>query len=366
MSKIRYILAFVLPLLAAPVWAQSLHDGDVLQSDTICFDDGSIYMGQVCDSLFNGFGKMIYADSTVYEGYWKDGLWDGSGILEYPDGDRYEGEFRNHQFEGEGKYSYAGGAYYSGSWKEGRFDGVGTLRYEDGSYYAGEWKEERKWGYGVLFSAQDNVLVSGTFVDDELSQSDEISIRELTEPEEQAGTSALSFTVGMQQSFGIQYLAMSGHTFSGLSLSWEPCYRARGEESSILGEDGYRYYLIMWDDKPNEVLYEGEYMPISLYLDLGYRFERMALGISLGGGLKESYQNCRALDNSVFETGTQYYKTRIKGFKFGYRVFGQYSAKKFRARHDDNGYGGSFCPELIFTLGYGNIDKLFFGLGLLF
>ena len=74
-------------------------DETPVATDTIFFDDGSWYLGQVSDSLFNGYGKMVYPDSTVYEGEWKDGLWDGNGEIFYSDGDHYKGDFREHELE---------------------------------------------------------------------------------------------------------------------------------------------------------------------------------------------------------------------------------------------------------------------------
>ena len=60
-------------------------------NDTILFEDGSLYTGQLSDSVFNGNGKMIYSDNTIYNGEWKNGMWDGKGELHFPDGDFYQG-----------------------------------------------------------------------------------------------------------------------------------------------------------------------------------------------------------------------------------------------------------------------------------
>lgn len=357
MNKIRYILAVVALIPCTFTVAQ--------ESDSIWFDDGSLYVGHLADSLFTGFGKMIYADSTIYEGEWKEGMWNGTGILEYPDGDRYEGQFRNHQFDGEGKYYYSGGAYYTGSWKEGKFDGVGTLRYEDGSYYAGEWSEDKRNGYGVLYSVPGNYLISGTFHNDDLIKVDGEE-EEYIEAYDPPFKNIVSVTLGMKQPFGIQYLAYTENNFIGLSLSVEPCNRTRGKESFVISDDGIRYDLVLWDEKDEEVIYEGHYIPLSLYLDFGYKADRLGFGVSLGAGVKGAYKNCRATDNSVFETGDLYYKTKLYGIKGGYRLYGQYSVMKFPERNTIYGTASHIKPELIFTLGYGNIDKLFFGIGYLF
>lgn len=365
MSKIHYTLAIVCILLAAPAYSQESDTLVFLQSDTIWFEDGSLYIGQIADSLFNGTGKMIYADSTVYEGSWKDGMWDGYGVLQYPDGDRYEGEFSHHQFEGEGKYYYTGGAYYKGEWKNGKFDGVGTLRYEDGSYYAGEWTEDRRNGYGVLFSTSNNVMISGTFLDDEILTVDGEEA-EYIEAYDPPFTNTLSFTSGMGQPFGIQYLASVDGSFVGLSLSMDFCSRARGEESFYLDDEGGRHELVWWDEKPNEIIYQGDYIPMALYLDFGYREGKLGFGASIGGGITARYRNCIASDNTVFAKGTSYYMTQITGLKTGYRLFCQYRAGRFHERKTIYGTDSHIRTELIFTLGYGNLDKLYFGIGYMF
>lgn len=357
MGKIRYILAVAALMLGTLAAAQ--------EADSIWFSDGSLYVGQVADSLFNGFGKMIYADSTVYEGTWKDGEWNGTGILTFPDGDQYDGEFRNHQFEGQGKYNYSGGAFYTGSWKNGKFHGVGTLRYEDGSYYAGEWAEDRRNGYGVLYSVPGNYMISGTFSNDDLVKSDG-DVEEYIEAYDPPFTNTVSVTMGLRQPFGVQYLACTGSNFVGISMSTEPCNRTRGRESYIVTEDGIRYDLVWWDDKMEEEMYTGEYTPLSLYFDFGYRGDKFGLGMSVGGALKGLYKNCMATDDSVFNPGDLYYKTKLYGLRGAYRIYGHYCARKFSERKTIYGTDSHITPQLVVTLGYGNIDKVFFGIGYLF
>lgn len=41
--------------------------------DTVYFDNGDYYEGQVIGRVPNGFGWMCYADGSEYEGYWMDG-----------------------------------------------------------------------------------------------------------------------------------------------------------------------------------------------------------------------------------------------------------------------------------------------------
>ena len=146
--------------------AHASDSNDATPQDTIWFDDGAWYVGEIADSMFNGYGKMFYPDSTVYEGDWKDGLWDGKGTVMFPDGDSYSGDFREHQFSGYGKYIYSDGAVYEGNWKDGLFNGAGTMHYADGSVYAGEWTNDRKNGIGVYFDSSTEALYEGVFSND--------------------------------------------------------------------------------------------------------------------------------------------------------------------------------------------------------
>ena len=74
--------AVILSILS--VCTTLLHAATVIAdapADTIRFDDGSWYTGGIADSLFNGYGKMVYADSTIYEGDWRDGMWNGKAYV---------------------------------------------------------------------------------------------------------------------------------------------------------------------------------------------------------------------------------------------------------------------------------------------
>ena len=47
--------------------ARASDSNDTIPQDTIWFDDGAWYVGEIADSMFNGYGRMFYPDSTVYE-----------------------------------------------------------------------------------------------------------------------------------------------------------------------------------------------------------------------------------------------------------------------------------------------------------
>lgn len=64
MSLKHVIIPAILSLLAIEAYAGTEYDS-FSAPDTIFFEDGSWYYGEIRDSLFNGQGVMSYADSTV-------------------------------------------------------------------------------------------------------------------------------------------------------------------------------------------------------------------------------------------------------------------------------------------------------------
>ena len=97
MSLKRFVIISILSVSTLVAHASAIND-TIAAADTIWFEDGSWYAGQIADSLFNGYGKMVYADSTIYEGEWKGDKREGKGrIIYFETGDEYKGEFKNNK-----------------------------------------------------------------------------------------------------------------------------------------------------------------------------------------------------------------------------------------------------------------------------
>lgn len=361
-----------LSALSAHAFTQS---HEPLVSDTVRFDDGSWYLGQISDSLFNGTGKMAYANGMIYEGEWSNGLWNGKGKLSYPDGDSYSGMFLNHEFHGLGTYTYANGAKYNGYWEHGMFNGAGTMEYADGSTYTGSWKDDMKDGLGVLYDAQTGVLLKGYFENDRFSHS--ISSPEQS-TEQQAGTGAIQenpdslnpyhcegdmlvgFSFGIEQLFSFYtdfYLTNS--LFVGISLGFDPTRHEKGENSiQYDSETGERITLVDWDWYPNEILTENTHNTFKLTAETGFSWKWFTLGASAGIGLKNTIRNCRSLEynDSFFEPGTLYYRKKYDGVIFCYNVFSDIVV----SRMINPFYACSM------RVGYGNLEGFFMGIGFVF
>jgi len=333
---------------------------DSIRVDTILLADGSLYMGQIADSLFNGHGLLIYADGTVYEGDWKDGLWDGQGTLVYPDGDIYKGTFRAHVKEGKGTYIYNTGARYDGEWKNDMFNGNGKLLFEDGGVYDGAWKNDKKHGYGQLIPPK-GASSTGYFYNDEYLgwpfdtkiKSDSI----LTDDLKEWGFEQEPIVMAAEMSLGLSYSDKKIATFSlwieyseiyfmGASLGFNVDPPTQGK----IGAFGWMSY-------PKDVHMEGEYTSSLYTLDLGLRLKRFSMAGAAGIGLNKIYKNCKANGNMKeyinheLDYGEAYHMTTPARGSFVYRAYMRYSIIKKNQ------------PKAMVYLGYGNSEGLFLGAG---
>ncbi|MBQ8324453.1 MAG: hypothetical protein IJY89_01375 [Clostridia bacterium] len=162
----------------------------VTGTDTITYDNGDVYTGELVDGVPQGQGTYTFADGSVYEGSFEVGyfhgygkytdvtygytyeggfqfdLFHGQGVLISDDGTKYTGEFKNDQCHGKGTYTYADGSTYVGDFAEGYFHGIGEYYdAESGSRYKGEFENDLFNGKGTLTFGDGDVYV-GTFKDD--------------------------------------------------------------------------------------------------------------------------------------------------------------------------------------------------------
>lgn len=340
MSLKRLVILSILPVSFLVAHASAI--GDTIPQDTIWFDDGAWYYGQISDSLFNGYGKMSYADSTVYQGEWKDGLWDGEGEVFFPDGDYYKGQFKKHQFSGYGTYIYSDSSRYEGYWENGMFNGAGTMYYADGSTYAGEWRNDQKNGLGVYYDASNNSLVKGHFIngmyapwikDDDTPGSGNPNRTPAPQIPDDGkvhlrGMTSIFASYGLEQALSLH---VDFHTsdlfFAGFSLGFNTAAHRRGEVSVTYDDEtGERNVLIDWDDYPDEIMTETTYNMFGISGECGINLGRFSLGAAAGFSLKNTVRNCRSLagNDSYYDTGTLYYREKVTGVRFAYDIFSDF------------------------------------------
>ena len=139
----------------------------------IFLQDGSEYLGQWKDGMYDGYGKLTKADGSILEGKWSMGRFEypirikngntisvfggtytgelkgiiphGYGVFNYQNGEIYEGEFEYGYKSGEGKHTWPGGDSYYGQWKKDKFNGYGSSNMY-GNKIVGEWKNDRPHG----------------------------------------------------------------------------------------------------------------------------------------------------------------------------------------------------------------------------
>ena len=337
----------------------AVNPNDSIPVDTVLLDDGSLYIGQIQDSLFNGHGRCVYADGTIYEGEWKDGLWNGQGYVVYPDGDIYRGTFRNHLKEGKGDYIYASGARYNGEWKKDMFNGVGKLVFEDGGIYEGAWKDDMKHGYGKLVSYDGETNTGYFYYDEFLGMPYDTDIdRDSTltdelkswgfKHEEHISFSNLELgcSFGSKGMFTTSLLYNANdHFYYGMSIGFNI-------EPPTKGVPAIGMTLVNYI---KDIHFTGEYISSQYLLDAGYTFlGRYSVGGSIGMGVWTAYMNCRAnspaelYDAYWINYGDSYTRRSSNRIGVAYRGFLKFKFDKEK-------------PKALMYLGYGNADGLFLG-----
>lgn len=342
-----------------PVSAKAAND--TVRTDTLMLDDGSLYIGQMRDSLFNGQGRCVYADGTVYEGNWKDGLWDGQGKVVYPDGDIYKGTFRNHIKEGKGTYTYHSGARYNGEWKDDKFNGKGKLYFADGGMYDGAWKDDMKHGYGTLISYDGKNIIGYFYKDEYLGMPDNTEIDSdstMTEDLIKWGFRQEDPHTRLEVMLGTSYGSKgmvtvsllfnhTGHAYYGASIGFNIEPPTRGPVAGGVG------FLTYTDD----IHFTGDFISLQYLIDAGYSFgkKKLSIGGAFGVGIRSVYMNCKAngspdrYDVYQLKYGDAYSRRSTEGLNPVGRGYLRYSL------------GNKEKPKAHVYLGYGNADGLFMG-----
>ena len=124
--------------------------------ETIRYDDGCVYTGQVVNGKRNGKGTMTWPNGDVYEGDFVDDIRTGKGKYIWGKdsqwaGDVYVGDFVDDKRTGKGKYTWGkdsewAGDIYVGDFVDDKLTGIGTYTYADGRVQSGRWKDDEFLG----------------------------------------------------------------------------------------------------------------------------------------------------------------------------------------------------------------------------
>nr|XP_014343178.1 PREDICTED: MORN repeat-containing protein 4 isoform X2 [Latimeria chalumnae] len=82
----------------------------------------------------HGIGQLKFTDGSSYLGQFENGLFNGCGVLAFPEGSRYEGEFVQGKFQGVGIFTRHDGMKFEGEFKSGHVEGYGLLTFPDGTH----------------------------------------------------------------------------------------------------------------------------------------------------------------------------------------------------------------------------------------
>jgi hypothetical protein len=152
---------------------------DSLCEETVTYDDGSVYVGEIVERKKHGRGKLNYSNGDRYEGLFVNDIIDGHGTLTQGN-IVYIGEFSKGVKCGKGTQMTRDGKYkYGGQWNNNLKNGNGTIlidkliyfigceNYEDNSYYEGFFKDGKKHGLGK-FNLSSGSTYEGEFFEDRI------------------------------------------------------------------------------------------------------------------------------------------------------------------------------------------------------
>ena len=112
----------------------------------------------------HGYGKITFKNNIIYEGSLKYGILnnedpDSPCTICFPDGTKYVGTIKNNRITGEGTYTFNNGSSYTGELFNGLRHGHGIYKSADNIYYEGGWKNGLKEGKGKII--QGNMELEG-------------------------------------------------------------------------------------------------------------------------------------------------------------------------------------------------------------
>ncbi len=144
-------------------------DGERTGKGTMNYSDGGKYTGDFLNGERHGKGTLTWSDGNKYDGDFVNNIRDGEGTYTWTSGDKYNGDFVNNIRDGEGTYTWTSGNKYIGEWKDGDRTGQGTFIWKDGNKYFGEFYKGKMNGEGTFIFGEDNSMMIGEFVSDEIN-----------------------------------------------------------------------------------------------------------------------------------------------------------------------------------------------------
>ncbi|HAN20964.1 MAG: hypothetical protein A2Y15_03120 [Clostridiales bacterium GWF2_36_10] len=114
-------------------------DDEITGSGTYTYSNGDVYVGALVDGKMQGYGEMTFVSGAIYKGSFNEGMRSGFGTYEWPSKAKYEGTFSNDVKNGSGKMTYANGDIYDGQFVDDKRQCQGYYRWADGESYSGNF-----------------------------------------------------------------------------------------------------------------------------------------------------------------------------------------------------------------------------------
>jgi len=111
------------------------------QTDTIFYETGDKYVGEMLNGQAHGYGRMIWSNGAYYEGAWKNNYQNGKGTMKWATGEIYIGDWVMGVQAGYGQMTWVNGDHYEGKFKDGLLDGKGVMKYANGLIQKGLWRK---------------------------------------------------------------------------------------------------------------------------------------------------------------------------------------------------------------------------------
>ena len=126
-----------------------LNNEDTDNPCTLCFPDGTKYVGTIKNNRITGEGTYTFSNGSTYKGTVTNGLRDGFGIYKSADNIYYEGGWKNGLKDGKGKI-LQGGMELEGEWKKGILCGKCRIKWKTGNIFEGELNDNAMNGNGYM------------------------------------------------------------------------------------------------------------------------------------------------------------------------------------------------------------------------
>ena len=124
-----------------------------------------IFIGDLSEGKYNGYGKIYQDNNLIYEGNFKDDIYEGKGVLYIDEISKYEGTFKEGKYHNQGKIFKDQYIYFEGEYLNGKRYGKGTIYYQNKlKYFEGNFENDEKKGEGIRYYDNGNIKIKAIYI----------------------------------------------------------------------------------------------------------------------------------------------------------------------------------------------------------